>query len=301
MTREQLQRFTKEELMDLLLGAFKKIGELERRIAQLEKNSSNSSKPPSQDLSSSPVKRTRSLRMASGKKPGGQPGHPGTTRHQVANPDYTKDCSPFQCKKCSGSLDQNKTTLISKRQVADIPPVVPMVTEYRQFGILCTCGHFNKGTYPDKVNAPVQIGEHFKAFLVYLNVVHLIPFKRLAQLCEDLFNFPLSKRTIENSLDKALLQAEPLYKQIMAIIQRSFWVGGDETGKRVEGKRWWEWVWQSVHASYYAISPSRGYQVVKEHFGALWYSRARARAQTVNEFMFKSSVWFEPTPLRTGS
>ena len=47
--------------------------EEELRKARLNKNSSNSSMPPSQDISN--PKRNQSLREKSGKLPGGQPGH----------------------------------------------------------------------------------------------------------------------------------------------------------------------------------------------------------------------------------
>jgi hypothetical protein len=67
-----------------------RIAELEERVRVLEsrltQNSRNSSKPPSTDF----VKEKpnpKSLRKKSGKKPGGQDGHQGTTLEMVNHPE----------------------------------------------------------------------------------------------------------------------------------------------------------------------------------------------------------------------
>ncbi|NJD52895.1 MAG: IS66 family transposase, partial [Candidatus Methanoperedens sp.] len=71
-----------------------RISELEERVKYLEerlnKNSRNSSKPPSTD-NSTPVRHNpKSQRIKSSKKPGGQKGHVGTTLAMVDNPVDTK-------------------------------------------------------------------------------------------------------------------------------------------------------------------------------------------------------------------
>jgi transposase len=75
----------REMVTDLqaVVGALRaEIAELRRQLGQ---NSQNSSKPPSSD---SPFTKPapRSLRGRSGRRPGGQPGHPGSTLALVADP-----------------------------------------------------------------------------------------------------------------------------------------------------------------------------------------------------------------------
>lgn len=59
------------------------VAELRRQLGQ---NSQNSSRPPSSD-SPSVKPAPKSLRGRSGRRPGGQDGHPGSTLARVADPD----------------------------------------------------------------------------------------------------------------------------------------------------------------------------------------------------------------------
>ncbi len=88
-----------DAICELIASLEARIEELEKR---LDKNSSNSSKPPSSDG----LKRTNSLRPKNtGRQPGGQPGHPGQTLRQSENPDISVDLPPPDtCPDCGGDL-----------------------------------------------------------------------------------------------------------------------------------------------------------------------------------------------------
>ena len=97
-----------------------KINELQQTIKELEekknKNSKNSSKPPSSDGYS---KKPSSLRGKSGKKQGGQEGHEGTNLAQ-RKPDRVIGCMPSKCTKCKRHDEcMAKAKIAESRQVID--------------------------------------------------------------------------------------------------------------------------------------------------------------------------------------
>lgn len=279
-TKQELKQFSKNQLIEIVLRQQELIEKhmtqieiLELRISKLEKDSHNSFKPPSSDINKQNTeskKPNKSLRPQSNRKPGGQPGHTGVTRAWNPEPDKIEDCRPITCSGCGASLVTSLATVVEKRQEVDIPEIKPTVTEYHKMTIQCSCGCHNEGMFPSHINGPVQIGRNAQTFLIYLNVSQLIPLKRLQVLCLDLFAFPLCKRSIENILERAREKGAPIITAIKAIIQKSRWVGSDETGCYVDGKRWWQWTWQSIKATYYAVDPSRGYSVVVKHFGEVF-------------------------------
>lgn len=257
--REQLQTLSKDQLIEIILM-------LESRILALEKNSSNSSKPPSSDFH--PPKRNQSLRTSSGKKSGGQHGHVGVTRQLVDTPDTVITCRPESCNSCGTSLDGVLGLVWEKRQVADIPPIHMLVTEYRNESISCPmCGVCSKGIFPDHVPSTFQFGKDFQSLVVYLNVVHHLPFARLTQLVNDLLHCQMSQGTVSTILSNAADSGRLLHEEIRSLVKQGSWIGGDETGVRVDKQTWWQWVWQNKTGSFYTIDRHRGYTAVERYFG----------------------------------
>jgi transposase len=94
-----------------------RIAGLEKR---LNKNSSNSSKPPLSDGLGKPP-RTTSLRENGKHKSGDQKGHKGETLKQTTTPDLIKKYELTTCPGCHHSLIASALTGLIKRQVFDIP------------------------------------------------------------------------------------------------------------------------------------------------------------------------------------
>lgn len=116
--------------------------ELGRRISQLEarlgKNSQNSSKPPSSDVFVKPP--PRSLRRASGRKPGKQPGDPGFRLVQRPDPDEVRVHAPELCRGCGDSLQNAAVVGQESRQVFDLPRIELTVIEHRANGASVAAG-----------------------------------------------------------------------------------------------------------------------------------------------------------------
>ena len=110
----------------------RQVQELKARLAL---NSSNSSKPPSSDgLAKAPPAKPKSLRTRSGRRPGGQVGHPGRTHQPVAQPDHVRvhELDRCSCGACSGrSLRAQPVLDYEKRQVFELPQKLLEVTEHQ--------------------------------------------------------------------------------------------------------------------------------------------------------------------------
>ena len=142
------------------------VAELTARLGQ---NSRNSSKPPSLD---SPFVKpaVKSLRRMSGRRPGGQQGHPGSTLAQVADPNERLRHEPGPCAGCGADLAQAAEVGVQRRQVFDVPPMAVRVTKHQLIARRCGCGAITCGTAPQGVTAPVQYGPRITAIILYLYV-----------------------------------------------------------------------------------------------------------------------------------
>lgn len=233
-----------------------RIGELERRLGL---NSSNSGKPPSSDGLKKPA-RVSSLREASGKKTGGQTGHPGETLRRTETPDATIDHYPQACAACGEPLTAAMATDHIARQVFELPEPRPLiVTEHRAHGCRCAaCGMQTRASFPEGVAAPVQYGKRIAAFVLYLLHYQLLPEKRLAALMADLFGVHLVTATIARISQDFAQRLQGFADAVRDHVAAAPIKHMDETGFRIGGKTQWLHIASTIWLTFYRVSPKRG-------------------------------------------
>jgi transposase len=230
------------------------VGELRRRVGQ---NSRNSSKPPSSD---SPFTKPapRSLRCRSGRKPGGQPGHPGSTLALVANPEERRRHEPGPCTGCGADLRDAPEVGVERRQVFDLPPMTVRVTEHQLIARRCACGTTTCGTAPQGVSAPAQYGPRITAIVLYLYVGQFLSKKRTAAALAELFATPVSEGTVATVAKRAADGLDEFLTQVGDRIAACEVAGFDETGLRVAGRLHWVHCARTGKYTLITCHPKRG-------------------------------------------
>ena len=238
------------------------------RVAQLEsslsQDSHNSNKPPASDGLAKKPARPRSLRRRSGKKSGGQDGHPGVTRLLVDDPEVVVVHAPALCTGCGRSLAAAAPVGPERRQVIEIPPPHPEVTEHQVVHKTCAvCQTVTAGKFPPAVTQPVQYGPRLKAVMVYLQVYQLLPFERLVELLRDLFGVEPSEGTLASAQALAYTRLAPVEQAIHGGLRQAAVGHADETGSRVAGRTEWVHVFSTARLTFYAHHAKRGLDAFK--------------------------------------
>jgi len=243
-----------------LAQARERIAELEARLRQTPRNSS---RPPSSEGLDKPPPRLRSLRNKSGRRPGGQDGHQGTTLAQVARPDREVCHEPGCCGRCGAGLAGRPVTGVERRQVFDLPEVTVKVTEHQLIERECGCGHRTKAAAPQGAEGPVQYGPRIAAIIVYLYIGQFLSKERTAQALAELFGIPLSSGTVAGITARAAGRLGGFLERVREAIAASEVAGFDETGFRVDGRLHWVHCARTGKYTLLMVHPKRGTEAME--------------------------------------
>ena len=234
-----------------------RIAELE---AKLNRNSSNSSQPPSADP---PWCKPPANRESSGRNPGGQPGHTGHHRERLP-PERVKHFVhyvPKHCAHCQAALPQHPgpdDPPPSWHQVTELPPVVAEVTEYQGHARTCPCcGKTTRAEIPPDIRAHT-LGPQLAAALSYLSGRCHDSKRNVQEIAATVFNVPLSLGTLATLEAEMSAALQAPHAEALAAVRGAPVKNVDETGWSKHGQLCWLWVAATVTVVVFQIHAKRG-------------------------------------------
>ena len=240
MSRDELERLSKAELIDLVL-----------RLQRPEKTSRTSSKPPATD---------RKEKRETAKPGGAKPGHEGHSRALSDQPDRVIDHRPQDCPGCGAALAADlPAEAIGVHEQIELPPIKPVVEHHRRLSVRCPrCGR--------TVVAPAAHGTPFgprlHAVATYLKTFQALSYERLQGAFAELFGLTISQGGLMNVLRRAQGCFRAGRDAAVAALRRAVVVASDETGVRVEGATAYHWVFRCEQAVVHQVAPTRAASVV---------------------------------------
>ncbi len=251
---EQIQQLTKQ-VAEQAAKHEKRIAELERR---LNRNSQNSSVPPSQDPPGAPQRKRPD---PSGRSQGAQPGHRGKGRKLLPAEavDRVVDHRPQRCG-CGHRFEEGNAEGVgtpARHQVTELPEIAVEVTEHRLHRHRCPdCGKATRAELPADVPAGA-FGPRLEAAVATLAVRNRVSRRDTVELAAELFGARLASGTVDAILARAgQALAEP-YEDLLAQVRSAPALNVDETGWKLRGAKRALWGAVIPTAAVFRIAPDR--------------------------------------------
>jgi transposase len=253
---------------------------LERRVAELEAtvrdltarlgtNATNSGTPPSANPPGAPRPVTK---KRTGKKPGGQPGHPVHLKRRLP-PERLHKVIPFlpsHCDRCHEPLPPHPgpdDPEPSWHQVAELPKLAAQVTEYQGHYRTCPCcGTRNHAPIPQDLKAH-SVGPRLAATLGYLAGSHRASKRGLEEISADVFDVPLSLGTLANLQARLSEALAPAHAEALEVVRAAAVKSVDETSWKLAGALCWLWVAATGSVAAFLIHARRGGQALAALLG----------------------------------
>src|SRR6266496_1603004 len=276
-------------------GYERRIATLEAEVAELKerlnRNSQNSSQPPSSD---GPQVKRKPPRPPSGRSRGGQPDHPWHPRTLVPVEQVAEVvvCKPPHCRRCGRGLGGTDPQPL-RHQVFEVPLPTPQVTEYQLHRLVCSrCGITTCGTLPAGVPL-LSYGPRLASVIALCGGAYRMSQRMIASFCAEVLGVPLAVGEIchvEQTVAKAV---DPAVQEARAYVQTQD-ANVDETSWCLQQRRAWLWSVVTQWVSVFAIRTSRGAKVLKELLGEGYralLTSDRAKAYTCYPLPQRQVCW----------
>ena len=267
----------------------RRIVELDQRVGDLEArlklNSTNSSKPPSSD----PIGfKRKPPTPPSGRKRGGQPGHPRAQRRLVPAEKVRTitECKPTDCRRCGHALAGDDPIPLV-HQVAELPRIEPLVDEYRLHRLGCPrCGTTTCGTLPEGVPQGC-FGPYLQAVLSTLAGGYRLSKRQVQQMAGDLFGLSIATGMVSKLERQSATVLEAPYNEVALGVHDAPAVSIDDTSWREDRRKAQLWVAVTALTTVFTIAAKRSAAVAKAILGS-------KPNQVVTSDRHSSLEWIDP-------
>lgn len=230
--------------------------QLQARVAELEEqlraNSTNSSRPPSSDPPGLPRRKSKST----GRRPGGQKGHPGHHRQLLPEEevDVILDHFPAACERCGTKLPPDPENNTVRHQVSEVPPISVIVTEHRLHRVKCPCCSRKTAATLPAGTSDSAFGGRLVALIAMLSGRYRMSRRDVEDALENLFGIRIGLGSIPRMEETVSLALQEPTEEVQIAVQRSSSANIDDTGWKEASGRAVLWNMNTPELAFYRIT-----------------------------------------------
>jgi transposase len=204
------------------------------------------------------------------KKAGRKTGHPAAVR-PTPQPDRVIDVPLPECPDCHAPLyDRDIVTQFQ----TDLPPIVPVVTQFNIQTGYCTCCHrYRQGSHPEQISDAIGVAGNTLGPVILTMAAELkhrlgVPYRKICDFFATYYDLAICPATFVRAEQRLTDKAWPTYHLLLDVLRRAHVVHADETGWRIGRLNAWLWVFSSKDTTIYVIRQSRGSDVPEDILGS---------------------------------
>jgi len=273
MSASDLDGLSRDELVAIILRQARRLEEQDARIRRLEtllEESRRAGKRQAAPFSKGPPKAEP---QPPGRKAGDAHG-PSHFRPPPAAVDEELDAPlPRGCPDCGGVVEEQG---VEEQWQTDVVPARPVRRRFLvHVGRCRSCRHRVQGRHPFQTSdalgaAASQLGPHALSVASFLRAEMGASFGKVQRFFRRVLGVEVCRGGLALALQRVARKAEPTYESLVETIRQSPVAYADETGARMGGKPWWQWVFTTPDTTIYVQRPCRGFAVIEEVLGRHW-------------------------------
>ena len=244
-----------------IAGLEAELGAVRAELEATKKTPRNSSLPPSTEH---PHAKPAPKKEKSGKKPGGQLGHPKHERALIPSEQCQAVISvqPEACRRCGEALTGSDPEPL-RHQVWEIPEIKPLVTEYQLHRLTCPCCQESTcGQLPAGVPLS-QGGPRLVALTALLMGCFKQSKRRVALFLEQVLNQPCSPGWVVKLQNQATAALTPVYEELAQQLPTEDVLGIDESPTKQARLKAWLWTFVASTYTVFALRTTRAATVLQ--------------------------------------